>query len=101
MIYFPSLIFLAAVPLSRDGSFGPSPVSGGNPSPTQMMEVPSRPLSAPQREGSRAEFGKQRVFLPVLCTLHTANPRMLRSDFGSRGCVSIDICSVNTQMDLF
>ncbi|XP_072187027.1 transport and Golgi organization protein 1 homolog isoform X1 [Excalfactoria chinensis] len=44
-------------PLSRDGSFGPSPVSGGNPSPTQMMEVPSRPLSAPQREGSRAEFG--------------------------------------------
>ncbi|XP_031452067.1 transport and Golgi organization protein 1 homolog isoform X3 [Phasianus colchicus] len=45
------------VPLSRDGSFGPSPVSGGNPSPTQMMEVPSRPLSAPQREGSRAEFG--------------------------------------------
>uniref|UniRef100_A0A8C2T3N8 Transport and Golgi organization protein 1 homolog n=1 Tax=Coturnix japonica TaxID=93934 RepID=A0A8C2T3N8_COTJA len=75
------------VPLSRDGSFGPSPVSGGNPSPTQMMEVPSRPLSAPQREGSRAEFGKQRVFLPVLCTLHTASPRMLRSDFGSRGCV--------------
>ncbi|XP_048793845.1 transport and Golgi organization protein 1 homolog isoform X2 [Lagopus muta] len=45
------------MPLSRDGSFGPSPVSGGNPSPTQMMEVPSRPLSAPQREGSRAEFG--------------------------------------------
>ncbi|XP_021247381.1 melanoma inhibitory activity protein 3 isoform X2 [Numida meleagris] len=45
------------VPLSRDGSFGPSPVSGGNPSPTQMMEVPSRPLSAPQREGSRGEFG--------------------------------------------
>uniref|UniRef100_A0A8C0AXA1 Transport and Golgi organization protein 1 homolog n=1 Tax=Buteo japonicus TaxID=224669 RepID=A0A8C0AXA1_9AVES len=44
-------------PLSRDGSFGPSPVSGGNPSPTQMIEVPARPLSAPRREGSRSEFG--------------------------------------------
>ncbi|KFW62097.1 Melanoma inhibitory activity protein 3, partial [Pygoscelis adeliae] len=44
-------------PLSRDGSFGPSPVSGGNPSPTQMIEVPPRPLSAPRREGSRGEFG--------------------------------------------
>ncbi|XP_053918908.1 transport and Golgi organization protein 1 homolog isoform X2 [Cuculus canorus] len=44
-------------PLSRDGSFGPSPVSGGNPSPTQMIEVPARPLSAPRREGSRGEFG--------------------------------------------
>ncbi|XP_040408834.1 transport and Golgi organization protein 1 homolog isoform X3 [Cygnus olor] len=44
-------------PLSRDGSFGPSPVSGGNPSPTQMIEVPGRPLSAPRREGSRGEFG--------------------------------------------
>uniref|UniRef100_A0A663M2G4 Transport and Golgi organization protein 1 homolog n=1 Tax=Athene cunicularia TaxID=194338 RepID=A0A663M2G4_ATHCN len=48
-------------PLSRDGSFGPSPVSGGNPSPTQMIEVPARPLSAPRREGSRSEFGKNSV----------------------------------------
>uniref|UniRef100_A0A8C5IK35 Transport and Golgi organization protein 1 homolog n=1 Tax=Junco hyemalis TaxID=40217 RepID=A0A8C5IK35_JUNHY len=37
-------------PLSRDGSSGPSPVSGGNPSPTQMIDVPARPLSAPRRE---------------------------------------------------
>ncbi|NWI98314.1 TGO1 protein, partial [Crypturellus undulatus] len=44
-------------PLSRDGSYGPSPVSGGNPSPTQMIEGPGRPLSAPRREGSRGEFG--------------------------------------------
>ncbi|XP_071435303.1 transport and Golgi organization protein 1 homolog isoform X2 [Pithys albifrons albifrons] len=43
-------------PLSRDGSSGPSPVSGGNPSPTQMIEVPARPLSAPRREGARGEF---------------------------------------------
>jgi len=87
---------LDVVPLSRDGSFGPSPVSGGNPSPTQMMEVPSRPLSAPQREGSRAEFGKQRGFLSVMHTLHAANPRMLRSDFDSKDHVRIDICFVNT-----
>ncbi|KAM7062446.1 transport and Golgi organization protein 1 homolog [Acridotheres tristis] len=44
-------------PLSRDGSSGPSPVSGGNPSPTQMIDVPARPLSAPRREGMRGEFG--------------------------------------------
>ncbi|XP_030091852.2 transport and Golgi organization protein 1 homolog isoform X2 [Serinus canaria] len=44
-------------PLSRDGSSGPSPVSGGNPSPTQMIDVPARPLSAPRREGVRGEFG--------------------------------------------
>uniref|UniRef100_A0A8C9MZJ5 Transport and Golgi organization protein 1 homolog n=1 Tax=Serinus canaria TaxID=9135 RepID=A0A8C9MZJ5_SERCA len=43
-------------PLSRDGSSGPSPVSGGNPSPTQMIDVPARPLSAPRREGVRGEF---------------------------------------------
>ncbi|KAM7027012.1 transport and Golgi organization protein 1 homolog isoform 1-T1 [Passerculus sandwichensis] len=44
-------------PLSRDGSSGPSPVSGGNPSPTQMIDVPARPLPAPRREGVRGEFG--------------------------------------------
>ncbi|XP_021408108.2 transport and Golgi organization protein 1 homolog isoform X2 [Lonchura striata] len=44
-------------PLSRDGSSGPSPVSGGNPSPTQMIDVPARPLSAPRREGARGDFG--------------------------------------------
>nr|XP_056708307.1 transport and Golgi organization protein 1 homolog [Euleptes europaea] len=43
-------------PLSRDGSFGPSPVSGGAPSPPLMMEPPVRPLSANPREGSRGEF---------------------------------------------
>ncbi|CAM5102643.1 unnamed protein product [Eretmochelys imbricata] len=44
-------------PLSRDGSFGPSPVSGGGPSPPLMMEAPGQPLSATRREGSRSEFG--------------------------------------------
>ncbi|XP_074846025.1 transport and Golgi organization protein 1 homolog isoform X2 [Carettochelys insculpta] len=44
-------------PLSHDGSFGPSPVSAGGPSPTLMMEAPGQPLSATRREGSRGEFG--------------------------------------------
>ncbi|NXR52455.1 TGO1 protein, partial [Hippolais icterina] len=44
-------------PLNRDGSSGPSPVSGGNPSPTQMIDVSAQPLSAPRREGARGEFG--------------------------------------------
>ncbi|XP_067884171.1 transport and Golgi organization protein 1 homolog [Heterodontus francisci] len=32
-------------PLSRDDSYGPSPVSGGAPSPPLMMELPARPPS--------------------------------------------------------
>uniref|UniRef100_A0A8B9ZPV8 Transport and Golgi organization protein 1 homolog n=1 Tax=Anas zonorhyncha TaxID=75864 RepID=A0A8B9ZPV8_9AVES len=58
-------------PLSRDGSFGPSPVSGGNPSPTQMIEVPGRPLSAPRREGSRGEFDLG----PAVASLISSGPR--------------------------
>uniref|UniRef100_A0A8D0FV90 Transport and Golgi organization protein 1 homolog n=1 Tax=Strix occidentalis caurina TaxID=311401 RepID=A0A8D0FV90_STROC len=58
-------------PLSRDGSFGPSPVSGGNPSPTQMIEVPARPLSAPRREGSRGEFDLG----PAVASLISSGPR--------------------------
>ncbi|XP_031822936.1 transport and Golgi organization protein 1 homolog isoform X2 [Sarcophilus harrisii] len=46
-------------PLSRDGSFGPSPVSGGAPSPPLMMEPPIRSLSATlnRRDVPRSEFG--------------------------------------------
>uniref|UniRef100_A0A8C8SHM6 Transport and Golgi organization protein 1 homolog n=1 Tax=Pelusios castaneus TaxID=367368 RepID=A0A8C8SHM6_9SAUR len=44
-------------PLSRDGSFGPSPVSGGGPSPPLMMEAPGQPLCATRREVPRGEFG--------------------------------------------
>ncbi|XP_070590471.1 transport and Golgi organization protein 1 homolog isoform X2 [Erythrolamprus reginae] len=40
-------------PLSQDGSFGPSPVSGGAPSPPLMMEPSGRPSSANPRDGSR------------------------------------------------
>ncbi|XP_036610022.1 transport and Golgi organization protein 1 homolog isoform X5 [Trichosurus vulpecula] len=46
-------------PLSRDGSFGPSPVSGGAPSPPMMMEPPIRSVSATlnRRDVPRSEFG--------------------------------------------
>nr|XP_020837868.1 melanoma inhibitory activity protein 3 isoform X2 [Phascolarctos cinereus] len=46
-------------PLSRDGSFGPSPVSGGAPSPPLMIEPPIRSVSATlnRRDVPRSEFG--------------------------------------------
>ena len=59
-------------------------MSGGNPSPTQMIEVPARPLSAPRREGSRGEFGKQLSFSSVIIISHATTPRMLKSDLGLR-----------------
>ncbi|XP_045393036.1 transport and Golgi organization protein 1 homolog isoform X2 [Lemur catta] len=45
--------------LSQNGSFGPSPVSGGDCSPPLMAEPPVRPLSATlsRREMPRSEFG--------------------------------------------
>ncbi|KAE8600438.1 hypothetical protein XENTR_v10013249 [Xenopus tropicalis] len=45
--------------LSRDGSFGPSPVSGGNPSPPLMMDVSGRSSSANlnRSEGPKGDFG--------------------------------------------
>uniref|UniRef100_A0A8D0GLR3 Uncharacterized protein n=1 Tax=Sphenodon punctatus TaxID=8508 RepID=A0A8D0GLR3_SPHPU len=50
-------MYCSTGPLSRDGSFGPSPVSGGAPSPPLMMDGPVRPPSANRREASRGEFG--------------------------------------------
>ncbi|KAM9107386.1 transport and Golgi organization protein 1 homolog isoform 2-T2 [Megaptera novaeangliae] len=46
-------------PLSQNGSFGPSPVSGGECSPPLTADPPARPLSATlnRREGPRSEFG--------------------------------------------
>ncbi|XP_043857095.1 transport and Golgi organization protein 1 homolog isoform X2 [Dromiciops gliroides] len=46
-------------PLSRDGSFGPSPVSGGAPSPPLMMELPMRSVSTAlnRRDVPRSELG--------------------------------------------
>uniref|UniRef100_A0A663F8P9 Transport and Golgi organization protein 1 homolog n=1 Tax=Aquila chrysaetos chrysaetos TaxID=223781 RepID=A0A663F8P9_AQUCH len=71
-------------PLSRDGSFGPSPVSGGNPSPTQMIEVPARPLSAPRREGSRGEFDLG----PAVASLISSGPRTSSPSTAMDGVVS-------------
>uniref|UniRef100_A0A8C3KSP4 Transport and Golgi organization protein 1 homolog n=1 Tax=Calidris pygmaea TaxID=425635 RepID=A0A8C3KSP4_9CHAR len=71
-------------PLSRDGSFGPSPVSGGNPSPTQMIEVPARPLSAPRREGPRGEFDLG----PAVASLISGGPRTSSPSTAMDGVVS-------------
>ncbi|CAN8203217.1 unnamed protein product [Coccothraustes coccothraustes] len=71
-------------PLSRDGSSGPSPVSGGNPSPTQMIDVPARPLSAPRREGGvRGEFGTMVDGPPVPRRPPELPGRMSVPDIGS------------------
>ncbi|XP_039078164.1 transport and Golgi organization protein 1 homolog isoform X4 [Hyaena hyaena] len=46
-------------PLSQNGSFGPSPVSGGECSPPPTADPPARPLSATlsRRDMPRGEFG--------------------------------------------
>uniref|UniRef100_A0A8D0R933 Transport and Golgi organization protein 1 homolog n=1 Tax=Sus scrofa TaxID=9823 RepID=A0A8D0R933_PIG len=48
-------------PLSQNGSFGPSPVSGGECSPPLTADPPARPLSATlsRREMPRSDFGEQ------------------------------------------
>ncbi|OCT77569.1 transport and Golgi organization protein 1 homolog isoform X2 [Xenopus laevis] len=49
--------------LSRDGSFGPSPVSGGNPSPPLMMDVSGRSSSAnlSRSEDPKGDFGSMDI----------------------------------------
>uniref|UniRef100_A0A8C6W411 Nuclear pore complex interacting protein N-terminal domain-containing protein n=1 Tax=Nannospalax galili TaxID=1026970 RepID=A0A8C6W411_NANGA len=53
-------------PLSQNGSFGPSPVSGGECSPPLPAEPPGRPLSATlsRRDVPRSEFGSLDRHLP-------------------------------------
>ncbi|XP_047560221.1 transport and Golgi organization protein 1 homolog isoform X2 [Lutra lutra] len=53
-------------PLSQNGSFGPSPVSGGECSPPPKADPPARPLSATlnRREMPRGEFGSMDGPLP-------------------------------------
>uniref|UniRef100_A0ABK0LA50 MIA SH3 domain ER export factor 3 n=1 Tax=Rattus norvegicus TaxID=10116 RepID=A0ABK0LA50_RAT len=52
--------------LSQNGSFGPSPVSGGECSPPLPVESPGRPLSATlsRRDTPRSEFGSLDRHLP-------------------------------------
>ncbi|XP_027960493.1 transport and Golgi organization protein 1 homolog isoform X5 [Zalophus californianus] len=53
-------------PLSQNGSFGPSPVSGGESSPPPTADPPARPLSATlnRRDMPRGEFGSMDGPLP-------------------------------------
>lgn len=53
-------------PLSQNGSFGTSPVSGGEYSPPLTAEPPGRPLSATlhRRDAPRSEFGSMDGPLP-------------------------------------
>ncbi|XP_007433774.1 transport and Golgi organization protein 1 homolog [Python bivittatus] len=69
-------------PLSRDGSFGPSPVSGGAPSPPLMMEPPGRPLSANPRDGSRGELNTMIDGPPVPKRHSELSGRMSAPDLG-------------------
>uniref|UniRef100_A0A9L0K5B8 Transport and Golgi organization protein 1 homolog n=1 Tax=Equus asinus TaxID=9793 RepID=A0A9L0K5B8_EQUAS len=58
-------------PLSQNGSYGPSPVSGGECSPPLTADPPARPLSATlgRREMPRSEFGEHSRLLLVLVLL--------------------------------
>ncbi|XP_026551493.1 transport and Golgi organization protein 1 homolog isoform X3 [Pseudonaja textilis] len=69
-------------PLSRDGSFGPSPVSGGAPSPPLMMEPPVRPPSANPRDGSRGELNTMTDGPPVQKRHPDLSGRMSAPDLG-------------------
>ncbi|XP_072406816.1 transport and Golgi organization protein 1 homolog isoform X1 [Chiloscyllium punctatum] len=51
-------------PLSHDGSYGPSPVSGGAPSPPLMMELPVRPPSVNAGRGFPRDRGDGGVSVP-------------------------------------
>lgn len=55
---------LSSGPLSQNGSFGPSPVSGGECSPPPTADPPARPLSATlnRRDMPRGEFGEHSHF---------------------------------------
>ncbi|XP_065794444.1 transport and Golgi organization protein 1 homolog isoform X2 [Muntiacus reevesi] len=55
-------------PLSQNGSFGPSPVSGGECSPPLTADPPARPLSATlnRREMPRSEFDPESGAAPTV-----------------------------------
>ncbi|XP_036708119.1 transport and Golgi organization protein 1 homolog isoform X2 [Balaenoptera musculus] len=55
-------------PLSQNGSFGPSPVSGGECSPPLTADPPARPLSATlnRREVPRSEFDPESGAAPMM-----------------------------------
>uniref|UniRef100_A0A2K5HZS3 Transport and Golgi organization protein 1 homolog n=1 Tax=Colobus angolensis palliatus TaxID=336983 RepID=A0A2K5HZS3_COLAP len=72
-------------PLSQNGSFGPSPVSGGECSPPLTVEPPVRPLSATlsRRDMPRSEFGSVDGPLPHPRWSAEASGKPSPSDTGS------------------
>ncbi|KAM8897088.1 transport and Golgi organization protein 1 homolog isoform 6-T6 [Lycaon pictus] len=72
-------------PLSQNGSFGPSPVSGGECSPPPTADLPARPLSATlnRREMPRGEFGSVDGPLPRPRWSSEASGKPSASDLGS------------------
>ncbi|XP_032728861.1 transport and Golgi organization protein 1 homolog isoform X1 [Lontra canadensis] len=72
-------------PLSQNGSFGPSPVSGGECSPPPTADPPARPLSATlnRREMPRGEFGSMDGPLPRPRWSSDASGKPSASDPGS------------------
>ncbi|XP_044122722.1 transport and Golgi organization protein 1 homolog isoform X1 [Neovison vison] len=72
-------------PLSQNGSFGPSPVSGGECSPPPTADPPARPLSATlnRREMPRGEFGSMDGPLPRPRWSSEASGKPSASDPGS------------------
>ncbi|XP_069846367.1 transport and Golgi organization protein 1 homolog isoform X1 [Dipodomys merriami] len=72
-------------PLSQNGSFGPSPVSGGECSPPLTAEPPGRPLSATlsRRDVPRSEFGTVDGPLPRPRWSSEASGKPSASDPGS------------------
>ncbi|XP_025276726.1 transport and Golgi organization protein 1 homolog isoform X7 [Canis lupus dingo] len=72
-------------PLSQNGSFGPSPVSGGECSPPPTADLPTRPLSATlnRREMPRGEFGSVDGPLPRPRWSSEASGKPSASDLGS------------------
>ncbi|XP_018118120.1 transport and Golgi organization protein 1 homolog isoform X2 [Xenopus laevis] len=67
--------------LSRDGSFGPSPVSGGNPSPPLTMDVSGRSSSA---NLSRSEGPKGAMDIPP-------GPRRSQADMSGRISAPVEL----------
>ncbi|XP_075386602.1 transport and Golgi organization protein 1 homolog isoform X5 [Tenrec ecaudatus] len=71
-------------PLSQNGSFGPSPVSGGECSPPLTADPPGRPLSATlsRRNMPRSEFGPVDGPLPRPRWASDASGKLSASDPG-------------------
>ncbi|XP_012517644.1 PREDICTED: melanoma inhibitory activity protein 3 isoform X2 [Propithecus coquereli] len=84
--------------LSQNGSFGPSPVSGGECSPPLMVEPPGRPLSATlnRRDVPRSEFGSMDGPLPRPRWSSEASGKPPASDLGSGTAAMMNSSSRNS-----